>query len=301
MNYGLPYKGSKNAIAEWVVNYLPPAEDLYDLFAGGGAITHAAALTGKWETIHASDVNDVITLLPQAIDGTLTHTHRWIGHDAFFTEKGKNPFIRLLWSFSDDQKSYLYSKSKEGMLQAVHYGVMHNDWIMLRQINPVLADTAEKMTAHEGNWYNRYLLWLIASRNVTGKPIRHQYCERLNRCENLQKIKIQSKSNLIFEIASYDAVEIAKNSVIYCDIPYKNTSKYLVNFDYNAFHEWTKKQENIVIISSYDMPAGYACIAEKNKRVALSPTAGRSLRKIEKLWVPESQLAYYDWLMEGEE
>ena len=27
MRYGLPYKGSKNAIAEWVVSYLPKADE----------------------------------------------------------------------------------------------------------------------------------------------------------------------------------------------------------------------------------------------------------------------------------
>lgn len=39
MNYGLPYMGSKNKIAEWILSYLPKAENLYDLFCGGCAIT----------------------------------------------------------------------------------------------------------------------------------------------------------------------------------------------------------------------------------------------------------------------
>lgn len=34
-NYGMPYKGSKNSIAKWVLENLPPAETLYDLFGGG--------------------------------------------------------------------------------------------------------------------------------------------------------------------------------------------------------------------------------------------------------------------------
>ena len=33
--YGLPYMGSKNQIAEWVVAQLPSAENFYDLFCGG--------------------------------------------------------------------------------------------------------------------------------------------------------------------------------------------------------------------------------------------------------------------------
>ena len=51
MRYGLPYKGSKNSISEKIVDYLPEAENFYDLFAGGCAITHCAMLSGKWQNI----------------------------------------------------------------------------------------------------------------------------------------------------------------------------------------------------------------------------------------------------------
>lgn len=36
MNFGLPYQGSKNKIANWVCDILPNANTLYDLFVGGG-------------------------------------------------------------------------------------------------------------------------------------------------------------------------------------------------------------------------------------------------------------------------
>lgn len=35
--YGLPYMGSKNKIAEWVLQYIPKADNFYDLFCGGYA------------------------------------------------------------------------------------------------------------------------------------------------------------------------------------------------------------------------------------------------------------------------
>lgn len=37
MKYGMPYKGSKNKIAEWIIDQLPKAKHFYDLFGGGGA------------------------------------------------------------------------------------------------------------------------------------------------------------------------------------------------------------------------------------------------------------------------
>ena len=48
--YGVPYKGSKNRLAEQLVKRLPPAGTLIDVFAGGCAVTHAAMLTGKYES-----------------------------------------------------------------------------------------------------------------------------------------------------------------------------------------------------------------------------------------------------------
>lgn len=42
MNYGLPYLGSKSKIANDIISLFPPAENFYDLFAGGCAITHVS-------------------------------------------------------------------------------------------------------------------------------------------------------------------------------------------------------------------------------------------------------------------
>lgn len=58
MRYGLPYKGSKNSIAEWIVDNLPPADTFVDLFFGGGAVTHRAMLTGKYKHFIINDIDD---------------------------------------------------------------------------------------------------------------------------------------------------------------------------------------------------------------------------------------------------
>ena len=34
MRYGVPYRGSKNKIAQWVISNLPAGDTLIDLFAG---------------------------------------------------------------------------------------------------------------------------------------------------------------------------------------------------------------------------------------------------------------------------
>lgn len=49
MNYGIPYMGSKNRIAEWILNHIPSADNFYDLFCGGCAVTHCAMLQNKFK------------------------------------------------------------------------------------------------------------------------------------------------------------------------------------------------------------------------------------------------------------
>ena len=57
-NYGIPYMGSKNTIATWVVDHIPACDNLYELFAGGCAVTHAAILSGKFKNIYKSSCNN---------------------------------------------------------------------------------------------------------------------------------------------------------------------------------------------------------------------------------------------------
>ena len=57
MRYGLPYKRSKNSIAEWIVDNLPSADVFVDLFFGGGAVTHRAMLTGKYKRFIINDID----------------------------------------------------------------------------------------------------------------------------------------------------------------------------------------------------------------------------------------------------
>ena len=61
MRYGLPYKGSKNSIAEWIVDSLPRADIFVDLFFGGGAITHRAMLTGKYKQLWSVSLLMILT------------------------------------------------------------------------------------------------------------------------------------------------------------------------------------------------------------------------------------------------
>ena len=60
MRYGIGYKGSKSRIAKEIIDVLPSGERFIDLFGGGGAMSHCAALSGKYNKVIYSDINPSI-------------------------------------------------------------------------------------------------------------------------------------------------------------------------------------------------------------------------------------------------
>lgn len=74
--------------------------------------------------------------------------------------------------------------------------------------------------------------------------------------------------------------------VIYCDPPYRDTTKYATSdFDYDKFYAWCKKmaKTNIVLISEYWMPEdGFECIWEGKLKCTLDKSSRTD--KTEKLY-----------------
>lgn len=107
MNYGLPYMGSKNKIAEWIVEHLPEGGTLYDLFCGGCAVTHCALLSGKWNRVV---INDLDKLMPQmfvdAISGKYDNETRTIDRETFFRIKDHDAYAKLCYSFGNRGETY---------------------------------------------------------------------------------------------------------------------------------------------------------------------------------------------------
>ena len=73
--------------------------------------------------------------------------------------------------------------------------------------------------------------------------------------------------DIIFECRSFDTInENISNFVIYCDPPYRGTTKYKTEeFPYETFYDWCRKmsKNNIVLVSEYNMPSDFECIWSK--------------------------------------
>lgn len=120
--HGIPMQGGKSKLAEWIIDLFPKATHFYDLFAGGCSISHAALLSGKFVHVHANDITDSVKLFEDALNGDLDkyEPERFRTREDFFAEKDTNVFVRIVYSFGNDQATYLYSREIEPYKKAVH-------------------------------------------------------------------------------------------------------------------------------------------------------------------------------------
>ena len=96
---------------------------------------------------------------------------------------------------------------------------------------------------------------------------------------------IKKQSKLLKEIDFYNTSFLGidpqkiSNAVIYCDPPYRGTTKYKTDpFPYEDFYAWCKElsKNNIVLISEYNMPEEFTCIWEKGINMSMGSGINKS-------------------------
>ena len=98
--------------------------------------------------------------------------------------------------------------------------------------------------SYSGKWFGGYC------RDNTNR----NYCQNAKNSNNkiIEKIKDVQFYNL-----NYDEVDIPNGSLVYCDIPYKNTTPYCVSevgkFNHDEFYQWVRDNSNKyeIYISEY--------------------------------------------------
>ena len=124
-------------------------------------------------------------------------------------------------------------------------------------------------------------------------PLQRVELENQERLLRLTSISDPKKAcSLTWSIGDYQDVEIEDNSVLYCDIPYQDTNKYVgegENFDYDRFYDWCLKQTQPLYISSYEMPeSDFKVVAEFARIDTMSATNNGKLVS-EKVFMPRTQ------------
>jgi hypothetical protein len=133
-DFGIPYMGSKRAIAKDIVSIFPKAENFYDLFGGGASITHAMLIHRKrdFENFYFNEIDQqIVDLIKKSINGEFNFDKfkpKFITRDEFFKQKDADPYVRICWSFGNNQFSYLYSPELEKFKKSLHNAIIFNEF-----------------------------------------------------------------------------------------------------------------------------------------------------------------------------
>ena len=316
MNYGLPYQGSKNRIARRLVDALPAAPVLYDVFCGGCAVTHAAMLSGKYQRFV---INDCRGWLPaafqKAIHGGYAHEDRWISREDFEHLKSTDAYAALCFSFGNNTRAYMYARPLERYKRALHYAIFWRDFAPWRELCPETAgalaaglapiEDRKQRRIQAGHFIVESLRAQITAGTLTPdilqKPIYRQIRKVKNTSHSLQSLESLERLERLERLpdtltaysGDYRKLCFDEPGIIYCDPPYKNTKGYGEDraepFCHDEFYRWCEAQKLPVYISEYQMPEErFVCIAEWDKVTTMA--AKTTSHATERLWRPRTQL-----------
>lgn len=253
--YGLPYMGSKSAIADKIIAVLPAGERFIDLFGGGGAMTHAAALSGKYGEVVYSDADPIACeYILRAIRGDYSperFTPRWVSRDEFFEKKDVDPYIRYCWSFGNRGGTYLYGRNVEGLKRRLF------EWIVYGQNTDFVAGLEVPVAdAPYGGIAERFAFIKRHIHDRLPTFVTVENLENLARVQSLERLaRVQSLENLAQVSVlhrGYSDYRYQPGDVVYCDPPYDSRKKYVIgDFDFAAFMGWAARIP--CYISSYEL------------------------------------------------
>ena len=244
-HYGVPYQGNKSRIADIIISLLPEGDRFVDLFGGGGAITHCAMLSGKWERFLYNDINPMITgLFLDAVNGKYHDENRVITREDFEDLKDVDAYVAYIWSFGNSPaKGYLWGKDIEPFKCQACRAILSEDtpgrYDNYKKLIDIFDETCESPERLQSLEHLQALTQL----------------EALQRLEALQLNKLETLN------IDYKKYKYKKGDVVYCDVPYEQTSAgscddYGVKFDSLEFYEWAKAQPGPVYFSSYEISDG---------------------------------------------
>lgn len=242
-NLGLPYKGSKNTIANQIVAQFPRAHSFLDACCGGGAVLEAAYLSGKFERVEGIDIDDgIITLLNAVFRdfGKIDYEHKQLVTAERYKEAVQNRATledavdRFIASFGFNGYDYQWGEKRRHLKYLVHQAM-------------TLPTLDERRTAFHG-----FIRDLIKSGKIDGsrwsielseiKNLGHtEQATNLCRLQKVEQTMLDaSKTNrteLVISKKSMFDIDYEPYDVIYFDPPYADTKGYdKAKFDFDRFH-----------------------------------------------------------------
>jgi site-specific DNA-adenine methylase len=293
--YGIPYMGSKGSICDALIQIFPSATNFYDLFGGGFSVTHAmlANRAHDFKQFHFNEIRPgVCGLIQDAIAGKYSYEHfkpRWISREEFLERKEIDAYIKLCWSFGNNGKAYIFGKNIEHYKKTMHNAVVFNEFTEEARFWLGIDQFSENMSIKERRMFLRKRAHDIKRdfANLSGFDV--QQIQQLEQLERLQQL--EQLANVTFYSHSYEQVPIKQDSVIYCDIPYRNTARYCHEFDHAAFFDWADAQTQPVLISEYEITdPRFSIVFSITKRSLLCASKQLTLYKDERVYANKSAM-----------
>jgi DNA adenine methylase len=171
------------------------------------------------------------------------------------------------WTPPDNISEELYKE-----LQAEsksHYSIFSN--------RTALIGFAGIGCSYSGKWFGGY------ARGKDNNGNDRNYC-----LESKKNLLAQANNlkDVTFTSGDYKEMYIPELSIVYCDPPYQDTTKYKDSIEHKEFWDWCNVQTSIgnkVFVSEYSAPEGWRCIWEKVVNSSLTKETG-SKKAIEKLF-----------------
>ncbi|MCS6281453.1 MAG: DNA adenine methylase [Dolichospermum sp.] len=292
MNFGIPYMGSKSKICEKVCALFPKSDNFYDLFGGGFSITHFMIKhrSKHFKKFHFNEIRPgVCDLIKDAIAGKYSYDNfkpPWVSREDFSRLLDTDPYIKIIWSFGNNGKTYLFGKDIEQNKKSMHMAIVFNQFDDYAKKIFGVDRFAEGLSITAKRLYLKNKIKTLGKDRLDLQQLERleqlqqlQQLERLEQLQQLQQLErleqlqqLEWLERLYFYSGDYESVPIKENSVIYCDIPYRGTAEYdeNKNFSHKEFYEWAHTQSNPVFISEYTLPdSRFKCIANFQKRSLL--------------------------------
>lgn len=307
MSYGLPYMGSKNAIAKYIVDQLPAGARLVDLFCGGCAVTdYAMKKTEKYGSFLINDLNTMVTeTYLKALAGGFRDEDRWIGREEYFRILDTDPYAFFCFTFGvrQDGCSYAYSKELEPYKRALHYIIFWNNYGPMEELCPAVCPKIHEFIDSETDRRQRRIKSgkavvehvkevgdpEYAKSNAMFRAIkkRSNLLESLERLERLQNLECLQSLEALERLQSlehqapaieasnidYRQYEHRAGDVVYCDPPYVCeyvNYRIVGKFDTPAFWEWVRTRDYPVYVSEYSAPEDFVSIWHREKKCSMN-------------------------------
>ena len=248
-NYGFPYKGSKNRLAEKIVKLFPDAENFYDLFCGGCAITHRALIENRWKNFLINDIDSRCPkLFFDAINGKFKNETRWISREDFNNLKDDDAYVAFCWSFGNTGNGYLYSKEIEPWKKALHYARLFDDFSLFEEMGIKFKSASRiEIKNNKKELTEKYIIWYF-------KEVLHSEYE----IEALKKDLTENIKKNSDELRQYLIDALNKSGLTQSEVNRRNGNQMSGHYfgksqwQFPTREEYKKMQEYLPLEKDYD-------------------------------------------------